>query len=204
MNFKTGIILPLKESFSNEGFGAVSVWVNDYIKSSKYKGNIIFCKKLSKEYKYLSSNVLPVAVDTKFYSNLKYIKKISTEISKKKINLVEIHNRPEYAHYLIKNNPELNINLIFHNDPNTIRLSNKINHKEFLLEKCSKIIFVSNWVKSRFFNNLNQKHKNNTEVIYNFIKPLKKFPHKEKIIIFSGKLNKSKGFHIFGNSIIKI
>ena len=27
---------------------------------------------------------------------------------------------------------------------------------------------------------------------------------KEKIIIFSGKLNKNKGFEIFGNSIIEI
>ena len=49
MKFKTAIILPLKESFSNNGFGAVSVWVNDYIKYSQYKDNIIFCKKLSKK-----------------------------------------------------------------------------------------------------------------------------------------------------------
>ena len=57
MNFKTGIILPLKESFSNVGFGAVSVWVNDYIKHSTFKNNIIFCKKLSKKFKYLSPKV---------------------------------------------------------------------------------------------------------------------------------------------------
>ena len=34
--------------------------------------------------------------------------------------------------------------------------------------------------------------------------PLKKFPKKEKIISFVGKLNRSKGFNVFGNSIIKI
>ena len=204
MNFKTGIILPLKESFSNVGFGAVSVWVNDYIKHSTFKNNIIFCKKLSKKFKYLSPKVNPISVNTKIYSNLSYIKKISDEIYKKKITLVEIHNRPEYAHYLIKNHPKLKVNLIFHNDPNDIRSSKKINHKKFLLQKCNKIIFVSNWVKSRFFINLNIKHQNNVEVVYNFIKPIKKFPRKERIIIFSGKLNKSKGFDIFGNSIIKI
>ena len=33
---------------------------------------------------------------------------------------------------------------------------------------------------------------------------VKKLPKKEKIIVFSGKLNKSKGFHIFGKTIIKI
>ena len=159
---------------------------------------------MSRKVKYLSPKVNPISVNTKIYSNLSYIKKISKEILTRKITLVEIHNRPEYAHYLIKNYPKLKVNLIFHNDPNTIRLSKKNDHKIFLLKNCYKIIFVSNWVKSRFFDNLDIKHHNNTEVIYNFIKPINKFPRKKKVIIFSGKLNKSKGFDIFGYSIIKI
>ena len=32
---KTAIILPLKESFSFKNFGAVSIWVNDYLNQSK-------------------------------------------------------------------------------------------------------------------------------------------------------------------------
>ncbi len=204
MSTRTAIILPLKESFSDRDFGAVSIWVNYYLKNSKKKSDYIFCKKLPKNYKYLNSKVIPINVESKFYTNLQYIRNISDKIIKKKILIVEIHNRPEYAYYLIKNNPGLKINLIFHNDPNTIRYSNKPELKKFLLEKCNKVIFVSNWLKKRFFLNLNFKHKNNTKVIYNFINNLKKFPKKDKIIIFSGKLNKSKGFEIFGNSIIQI
>ncbi len=204
MNLKTAIILPLKESFSDKDFGAVSIWVDYYLKNSKKSNDFIFCKKLPKNYKYLSQKVIPIGLKSKFYTNLQYIKNISEIIKKKNISIVEIHNRPEYAYYLIKNNPELKINLIFHNDPNTIRYSNKEEHKKFLLENCNQIIFVSNWVKKRFFLNLNYKHKNNIQVIYNFINPIKKMPKKEKIIIFSGKLNKNKGFEIFGNSIIDI
>ncbi len=204
MNLKTAIILPLKESFSDKDFGAVSIWVDYYLKNSKKSNDFIFCKKLPKNYKYLSKKVIPIGLKSKFYTNLQYIKNISGLIIKKNIAIVEIHNRPEYAYYLIKNNPEIKINLIFHNDPNTIRYSNKEEHKKFLLENCNQIIFVSNWVKKRFFLNLNYKHKNNIQVIYNFINPIKKLPKKEKIIIFSGKLNKNKGFEIFGNSIIDI
>ena len=51
---------------------------------------------------------------------------------------------------------------------------------------------------------MNTSHKNNVEVIGNAIDKLKKFPKKEKLIIFSGKLNKSKGYDVFGKSIIKI
>ena len=204
MNLKTAIILPLKESFSDKDFGAVSIWVDYYLKNSKTSNDFIFCKELPKNYKYLSKKVIPIGLKSKFYTNLQYIKNISELIIKKDISIVEIHNRPEYAYYLIKNNPELKINLIFHNDPNTIRYSNKEEHKKFLLENCNQIIFVSNWVKKRFFLNLNYKHKNNIQVIYNFINPIKKIPKKEKIIIFSGKLNKNKGFEIFGNAIIEI
>ena len=204
MKSNTAIILPLKESFSDKDFGAVSIWVNYYLNNTNKKNDYIFCRRLSRNYRYLNKKVIPISVQNKIYTNLQYIKKISEEIEKKKITIIEIHNRPEYAKYLIKYNPKLKINLIFHNDPNTIRDSNSPNHKNFLLEKCNKIIFVSKWVKKRFFSDLNTKHKNNTDIIYNFINPIKKFPKKRKIIVFSGKLNRSKGYEIFGNSIIEI
>ena len=179
---KSAIILPLKESFSDNDFGAVSIWVNYYLKNSKKSKDFIFCRKLKNTNKYLNKKVLPIKLKNKFYTNQTYIKNISQEIKKKKISIVEIHNRPEYAFYLIKNNPEIKVNIIFHNDPNTIRLSNKPDHKLFLLNNCNKVIFVSNWVKNRYFYNLENKHKNNTEVIYNFVKPIKKFPVKDLLI----------------------
>tara|TARA_A100001015_G_scaffold85589_1_gene95132 strand:- start:3907 stop:6000 length:2094 start_codon:yes stop_codon:yes gene_type:complete len=204
MFINSAIILPLKESFSDKDFGAVSIWVDYYLKYTKKNNDYVFCRKLPDNYKYLNNKLIPVDVRSKFYTNLQYIKKISAEITKRNISIVEIHNRPEYAYYLIKNNPHLKINLIFHNDPNTIRYSNKSDYKKFLLDNCNKIVFVSNWVKKRFFLNLNFEHKNNVKVIYNFINPIKKFPKKEKIIVFSGKLNTSKGFEVFGSAIIEI
>ena len=204
INYKSAIILPLKESYTNDGFGAVSIWVKDYIENSKKNNDLVFCKKIEKIKKYLTKSVFPIDIKRKIFTNSNYIKKINMKLIEKKIQIVEIHNRPEYAIYLIKNNPNLKVNLIFHNDPNTIRYSNKKDYKKYLLKNCNKIIFVSKWVKKRFFFNLDFNHKNNVNIIYNFIKPLKKFPNKSKTIIFSGKLNKSKGFDIFGNAIVKI
>ena len=34
-NDKSAIILPLKENFTFKDFGAVSIWVNDYLRQSK-------------------------------------------------------------------------------------------------------------------------------------------------------------------------
>ena len=203
-NKRSAIILPLKENFSNQNFGAVSVWVSEYLKYSKINSDIIFCRKLTNKMNYLNKNIIPISVDTRYYTNLNYIKKINLELIKRKIESVEIHNRPEYASYLIENNPKIKINLIFHNDPNKLRDCTSSAHKEKFLKNCNKLIFVSKWVKKKFFENLSFNYKNNTSIIYNFIDPLKTFPKKKKIIIFSGKLNKSKGFSIISKTIIKI
>ncbi len=199
------IILPLKENFSFKGSGAVSIWVNSYLQNTRFRNNIhIFCSKISSG-PYLSlKNLNLIKQDkNKLFSNYSYIKNISEQFTRKKIYSSEVHNRPEYAKYLIKNT-NIKVNLIFHNDPNNLRDSNTIEKKKFLLENCNKIIFVSQYLKKRFFKDLNIKHKNNVEIIANAINKLKKFPVKKKIIIFSGKLNKSKGYDVFGKSIVKI
>tara|TARA_B100000575_G_scaffold293434_1_gene304803 strand:+ start:446 stop:2548 length:2103 start_codon:yes stop_codon:yes gene_type:complete len=202
-NKLTAIIIPLKENYTFTNFGAVSVWVSEYLKFSK-TNNLVFCKKKKLSDKYLSNNILPIDEKSKYFTNINYIKKINEFLINKKITNVEIHNRPEYAIYLIEKNPEIKINLIFHNDPNKIRSSVNIENKKILLEKCNRIQFVSKWVKKKFFENLDNSHKNNTDIIYNFINPIKKFPKKKKLIIFSGKLNKSKGYEIFAKTISKV
>ena len=204
MKNKFAIILPLKENFSNKNFGAVSIWVNEYLKHTNIRDIIIFCRKLNNSQTYLKKNIIKINVKEKLYTNFNYVKKISDQLIKNNITHVEIHNRPEYVHYLVKNNPNIKIDIVIHNDPNNVRYSKTINDKKFLLDKCNKIIFVSNWVKKRFFYDLDVDYSNNTEVIYNFVSLIKKFPIKKKIIIFSGKLNKSKGYKIFGESIIPI
>ena len=204
MKNKFAIILPLKENFSNKNFGAVSVWVKEYMSHTKTKNNVIFCRKLPENERYLNHNVIPINIKNKLYTNSSYIKLINIFLIKNNITHVEIHNRPEYAQFLLLNNPVVKVNLVFHNDPNTIRGSKKNIEKKKLLKNCNKIIFVSKWIKNKFFQNLAVKHQNNSEIIYNFVNLINKFPKKQKIIIFSGKLNKSKGYDIFGSAVLYI
>ena len=48
MKNKSAIILPLKENFTDKDFGAVSIWVKLYLEYSKFRNNLIFCKKIKK------------------------------------------------------------------------------------------------------------------------------------------------------------
>ena len=178
---KHAIILPLKENFSSKESGAVSIWVNSYLKKTNYRKDIyIFCSKLNKGSYLSKKNLNIIESKTKFFSNYSYIKKISNIMNDKNLYSAEVHNRPEYAKYLLINT-NLKVNLIFHNDPNSLRDSDTVEKKTFLLDNCNKIIFVSEYLRKQFFKNLSIKHKNNVEIVGNAIDKLKKFPKKKKI-----------------------
>ena len=127
----------------------------------------------------------------------------------KKINsdLIEIHNRPNYLIYLKNNLERRTYTLYFHNDPLTMTGSKSINDRKFLLDNCYKIIFNSNWSKKRFLQGMHNKFVNSEKLEVVFQSALKgkvNIKKKNKFITFVGKLNRSKGYDIFGNAIKKI
>ena len=107
------IILPFKESLNPKLAGAVSLYVKDTSRYSKYKKRI----------QVISSDNL--TEKTKIFRNRNYIKNFCSKYSSYKIKIIEIHNRPEYLSYIKKFFPNAKINIIFHNDPLTIRGSIK-------------------------------------------------------------------------------
>ncbi|MDA7573584.1 glycosyltransferase, partial [Candidatus Pelagibacter sp.] len=76
-----------------------------------------------------------------------------------------------------------------------------------LLNNVDKIIFNSNWSKKRFFLDLPNKKllSDKTAICYQSSSKIKiNFKEKEKTISFVGKLNRAKGYDLFGEAIIKI
>ncbi len=101
-NYNYGIILPLKESYLKKSSGAVSIFVNEYLKNSKISNNtIIFTNKLKGN--YLSDNVCEINGKDILFSNYNYIKKVCNSKFFSNLDHLEIHNRPLYAEYIKKN-----------------------------------------------------------------------------------------------------
>tara|TARA_B110000114_G_scaffold62775_1_gene66694 strand:- start:425 stop:2509 length:2085 start_codon:yes stop_codon:yes gene_type:complete len=199
------ILLPYKENYTIKHAGAVSIWVKDYLSLSKLKNKTIIYGNLKKDLKPLTTNFSNIDLKGRFISkNLRYTEILYNDYIKKKYLIIEIHNRPESLLFLLKKKINAKLTFIFHNNPKEMRGSTSIKERIFIAENCDYVYFVSNWVKEKFFEDLPYKHRNNCEILYPAIKPLKKFPKKEKLIIFCGKLNSSKGYDIFGESIIKI
>ena len=204
-NLKIATILPYKENYIFEKASAASLWVAEFYKNSKYKkNNTIFGSTKSKN--FLTKNYKNVKLNSlksKFKSTTKeYSNKLINEIIDKNFDIIEIHNRPLILFNLIK---KINSKFIFyfHNDPLSMKGSKSISERLLILKNVDKIIFVSEWVKERFFFDLDIKLSIKAEVVYPSVnrQPLTK---KENIITYIGRLNYSKGYDIFAKTITKI
>ena len=202
---KIAIITPFKEFYTFKKAGAVSIWVKDYlINSNTNKRSVVF-GNINKGLKPYTNNYINIIVKSKFNKNLNYIKKIKKIISKKnEYSIIEIHNRPQYLYSFIDLKNLVKI-IIYHNNPVFLRGSKTKSERLKILQYADYIVFVSEWCKKKFFEDLDKKDSNKCLIIYPAINiNLKKIPKKEKIIFFCGKLNKAKGYDIFSSAIISV
>ncbi len=205
---KISILLPFKENFSPSYAGAVSLFINDTLKFSKFRKNITvygftdYKKKLKNKYINIETKKKLFQSQNKDYVN-KFIEIEKNENS----NIIELHNRPIYLKYLVNELQNKNYILYFHNDPLSMSGSKTISERIFLLNNCYRIIFNSNWSKKRFLQKMKSDAINSEKLLVinqSATKNKINFKNKKKIITFVGKLNRSKGYDLFGKAVIKI
>ncbi len=201
---KIASILPYKENYTLKGAGAVALWISNFVRDSEYKKNTYIIGS-TKNKNYLTNNYINIDnINSKLNSTTKeYSNKIINKIKNLNFDVLELHNRPIMVkEFFGKLNSK--IILYFHNDPTTMKGAKSVNERIYLLKNVDKIIFISKWVKKKFFENLPNLSDNNTQIIYHSIDPIKKDTKKNKQIIFVGKLNESKGYDLYCKSMFKI
>jgi len=206
---KISILLPYKENFSPEYPGAVSLFINDtsliskHLKSIKVYGSTNYKKLFKIPYVNIDLKDRLIGSQSKKYINnfIKYEKK-------RKSYLIEIHNRPNYLRILYNKLNKRNYTVFFHNDPLSMEGSKSIDDRKFLLKNCYRIIFNSYWSRNRFLEGLENKFINSEKLLV-FFQSAKKsnigvIKNKQKWITFVGKLNKAKGYDIFGEAVQEV
>jgi len=204
-NYKIAIILPYKESYTLENASAVSLWVSEFFENSIYRENTyIFGNANSKNYltkNYKNITLKNLKLRFRSTSN-EYIEKLTKKIISEKFDIIEVHNRPLILFKLL-NKIKSRFIMYYHNDPLSMSGSKLISERKEILRRVDKLVFISKWVKKRFFEGLDNFSIDKTEIIYHSVKRRKK-KDKTNQIVFVGKLNYSKGYDIFKDSIIKI
>ena len=205
---KISILLPYKENFSPSYAGAVSLFINDTLRISKYKKNTIVFGHTDYQnifnLRYQNINLKKKIFQSQ---NKKYVEEFIKLEKKNNSDLIELHNRPIYLNYLVKELKNKTYLLYFHNDPLTMTGSISLSERIFLLNNCFKIIFNSNWSKKRFLEGMKSDYINSEKLIVinqSSKKNKINLKNKKNIITFVGKLNRSKGYDLFGKAVIKI
>jgi len=206
---KISILLPYKENFSPEYPGAVSLFVYETTKISKFRKDIIVYgntdyKKLF-NLKYVNINIKKELFNSQTKN---YVNEFIKVEKKNNSSIIEVHNRPTYIHIINEKINNKILTLYFHNDPLSMDGSKTIDQRKKLLKTCYKIIFNSTWSKKRFLQGLENKFVNSNKLLL-FYQSAKKgdaklLKKKKKWITFVGKLNKAKGYDIFAKSIVKV
>ena len=206
---KISILLPYKENFSPQYPGAVSIFLSSVINKSSFNNKIIVFGSTEYVERYKNIKYINIPIPKKIFRiesiTNKYVSKFLELENKRNSDIIEVHNRPTYLFFL--NNTKAKKVLYFHNDPLLMNGSKTINNRLELLMMCSFIVFNSEWSKSRFLHELDPIYSKSSKLIVIYQTTERKkidFKKKQKIITFVGKLNKAKGYDIFGSSIIKI
>jgi len=206
---KISILLPYKENFSPEYPGAVSLFVYETTKISKFKKNITVFGNTNYKKKF-KLKYINIASKKKFFNSQtrNYVKDFIKLEKKRNSTIIEVHNRPTYIHIINSNLEKKILTLYFHNDPLSMDGSKTIEQRKLLLKTCYKIIFNSAWSKKRFLEGLENKFVNSNKLLI-FYQSAEKgnlslLRNKKKWITFVGKLNKAKGYDVFVKSIKKI
>ena len=203
---KINILLPYKEKFDENKASSVSITIRNNLIKSKYLDQVkIFGQNVQNplfkdNFIGLKYSILSFKSKNLFlaYEMFKMIHK-----DKDTKQLIEIHNRP-FLINKIANENNFPISLFFHNDPQTMKGSKSINERELILEKCTKIFCVSEFIKKKFLEGINENsHK--VHVLYNGVeRKLKNFPIKKKEILFVGRLVPEKGVNLYVDVIKNI
>ena len=204
---KIATILPYKENYTKNNASAVSLWVSEFFNKSKFKkNNIIYGNTSGKDYLTENyKNIFLKNLNSRFKSTTtEYTNKLIDQIKNIDFDIIEIHNRPLIFKQLqLKLDIKSKYIIYFHNDPLSMSGSKTTQERENILKNCHKLIFISEWVKKRFFLNIDNKLLNKSNIIYHSVNRLK-IKKKNKYITFVGKLNHAKGYDIYKDAILKI
>ena len=202
---KIATILPYKENYSADKASAASLWVAEFYRKSKFKkSNFIYGHTKSKKFltnNYININLKNTKSKLKSTTN-EYANKLIKELNNKNFSIVEIHNRHQLLSK-ISNKVKSRFIFHFHNDPISMKGSKTIKERLNILKSVEKLVFVSDWVRERFFVDIDQKLKTKTEIVYPSVNK-QSIVNKQKNIIFVGRLNHSKGYDLFKDAIIRI
>jgi len=204
----TDILLPYKEVMTAENAGALARIVSDLYAHSSHKEKLtIFGAPLTgRPLKDVNYQPLQPKYSWLYGQNKGFLQAYLSHLKTRTSplpQLVEIHSRCHLARALKTARPDLQVSLYLHNDATQMRGGTTIKDRQWLIDNLSAIIFVSDYLRRAFVQDLPEAEKllmskgtgqAKLVVIANEVtRTNPKPPSKSKTIICAGRMVPEKG-----------
>lgn len=183
-------ILPKGEGFTPESFGAVSLCVRDFTRASRYRDETLIIGGTTASgfdgIQYRRTRPISWYENrTRAYANAS-----AGLIREYRADLAEVHNRPQFI-WLLARKTDVKLALHLHNDPQEMDASRTPAERLHLIQRCSVIYCVSEFIRSRFLDGLGDNARVRT--VHNGLDAPATLPPKEKLLVFAGRMTEGKG-----------
>lgn len=192
-------ILPRRDSFSSQTYGAVSLSVAELARYSQFRhaGMVLgaACDDV------LDTDIFQPVTYTRNWLQRRshaYIQCAVSMLGRNHQYLVELHNRPQLLPYLANRSNLLPV-LFFHNDPLSIVASQTPAQRMNILHQCAHVLFNSEYTRNRFIMGLHLDAQAQSKLSVQYFgvdfgrEPLVDLSAKKRQLVFVGKLDPNKG-----------
>jgi glycosyltransferase involved in cell wall biosynthesis len=188
----TAIILPPKEMFSPDATGAIGLLVRLLARSgdSTVYGMPTATPFTDAPFHPVPPRFLPLP------QALRYAMALARALRRDKVELIEVHNRPDIALYLAKRLPRVPVVLFLHNDPQGMRHAHTPAERAALLQRLAAVAPVSAYLRTRLLEGVESPAM--VEVFPNCVDlAAMPPPTPQKRILFAGRVVADKGADAF-------
>lgn len=197
------IIMPPREGFSPQAFGAVTLSVRDFTAHSAYRDrSVILGQRNDTPYEGFQYECLPVKRGWYEPNTRAYVRAIIKRLETLKPALIEVHNRPLIA-LKIASHTTIPIALHLHNDPQEMKRAKTVAQRKHMLSKLAGIYCISHWARMRFLDGLSQGH-DKVHTTHSGIKIPPMCESKKPNIVFVGRMTPNKGGLEFAQSLARL
>lgn len=194
MSARIAVVLPRKEMFARDRFGAVSLVVESYVTHSAYRE---------------ATEVLGMAVasprDARLFRavtpkdrwwrrrNRGFAFGVADYLAKAPPRHIDVHNRVELFNLLAERFPAAAVSIWFHNDPQDMRGAKAAAERQKILDRARWVICVSDWVRGRFIDGIAHGAERVIVLPATFDTAAVTPARKEKSILYVGRIIEEKG-----------
>jgi glycosyltransferase involved in cell wall biosynthesis len=194
MSARIAIVLPRKEAFARDRFGAIALTVEAYVRHSRYRDATEILGMAVKAPRD-PRTFHPVIPRDAWWRrrNLTFAEACADYLAKAAPRYIDVHNRVETFFLLVERFPKAAVALWFHNDPQEMSGAQTVAERQRILDRARCVICVSDWVRGRFLDGVAGGAEHVLVLPNGLDMSATTMGAKEKLILYVGRVIPDKG-----------